>query len=376
MRQCTTPELDQTALAIWVRLGLISSLGSKKFFRLMEIFGSPEALVNAKRRELEQLGVPNPLLTALLKPDWNQIEKHMGWLEQPHQHLVPIDSMTYPTQLKMANSPPMILWVKGNLHSILQPQLAIVGSRKPSRTGKSLAKKFAAELANCGLTITSGLALGIDAQAHLGALESGRPTIAVFGTGLDQIYPSVHRELSEQIVTNGALVSEFPLGTTPKPQHFPRRNRIISGLSMGVLVVEAGLRSGSLITANYSANFGREVFAIPGSIESPTSIGCHKLIKEGAKLVDCLDDILSELTHFTSHLSADNQDPAQNTQNQSLDPESHRLLDSLRQGPASLDDLVEATGFTTADLLSKLLLLELENRVETLEDGRFAQSPK
>jgi DNA processing protein len=253
-------------------------------------------------------------------------------------------------------------------------QLAMVGSRSPTAPGRATAREFAAWFAGAGLTVTSGLAVGIDAASHEGALAGGGSTIAVFATGLDRIYPAEHAALAQRIRAAGALVSEFPPGTPPLRGHFPRRNRIIAGLSLGTLVVEAARYSGSLITARLAIEYGREVFAIPGSIHSPLARGCHQLIKSGAKLVEEASDVLTELQfpvrkeELTAHASEPRPAPE-------LDKEYEMLLDALGFEPATIDVLVARTRLPGESVASMLLILELEGRVAALPGGRYGRTP-
>lgn len=258
------------------------------------------------------------------------------------------------------------------------PQLAIVGSRNPSGEGRRNAEEFAAYLARCGLTITSGMALGIDSASHRGALKAGGATLAVWGTGLDKVYPPAHRELAEQIAAHGLIVSEYTPGTPPLPHNFPRRNRLISGLSVGTLVVEANQSSGSLITARLASEQGREVFAIPGSIHNPLARGCHRLIREGAKLVESAGDILEELAPLLKlEAAAAEQAPAATqAAAEPDDPEYRLLLNSLDYAPTSVDALVERTGLTPDVLSSMLLMLELQGLVEAAPGGHYSRVNK
>jgi DNA processing protein len=268
-----------------------------------------------------------------------------------------------------------VLFVEGDAAALSLPQLAIVGSRNPTALGRDTAEQFAAHLAAAGLAITSGLALGIDAAAHRGALAGGGQTIAVTGCGLDVVYPSAHVALAGEIAARGALVSDLPTGTPPLKQHFPRRNRIISGLAVGTLVVEAALQSGSLITARLAAEQGREVFAIPGSIHNPMARGCHRLIRQGAKLVETADDIFAELGALIETLRTDARarptraeaTDAQAVSGPALDKDYEILLDALGFAPAGIDTLVARTGLAADAVASMLLILEL--------DGRVAQQP-
>jgi DNA processing protein len=267
--------------------------------------------------------------------------------------------------------------VQGDLGLLQSPQLAIVGSRNPTVSGTANAREFAAFLASTGLTITSGLAIGIDGAAHKGALSRGT-SIAVTGTGLDRVYPAAHRKLAHQLAEQGALVSEYPPGTPPKAENFPRRNRIISGLSVGVLVVEATLRSGSLITARLALEQGREVFAIPGSIHNPQARGCHRLIREGAKLVESAQDIFEELESLlgTLYEPATESSPAAASETLLTDPEYIHLLEAMGFDPISVDELIVRTGLTPESVSSMLLLLELEGHVSSAPGGYYSRTGK
>jgi DNA processing protein len=280
----------------------------------------------------------------------------------------------YPALLSEISGPPAALYVRGTVAALASAQLAMVGSRNPTPSGLATAREFAAWFARAGLTVTSGLAAGIDAASHEGALRGGGTTVAVLGTGLDRIYPAEHAALAARIVAQGALISELPPRTAPRRQHFPRRNRIISGLSLGTLVVEAARYSGSLITARLAAEAGREVFAIPGSIHSPLSRGCHQLIKDGARLVEEAADVMSELRisvpkeRLTEQSNAAPRTPV-------LDKEYEMLLDALGFEPATIDFLVARTQLRAESVASMLLILELEGRVAALPGGRYGRLP-
>ncbi|WP_129776233.1 DNA-processing protein DprA [Peristeroidobacter soli] len=303
------------------------------------------------------------------------LERHRRWLDQPAHHFIPRGSPRYPGLLATLPDAPSGLLVRGNPDALSLPQLAIVGSRNPTPAGHDIARRFAGHLARSGLTITSGLAIGIDTAAHRGALEGGGRTIAVCGTGLDIDYPRANAVLSAEIASGGALVSEFPLGTPASRSNFPRRNRIISGLSLGTLVVEAAVRSGSLITARLAAEQGREVFAIPGSIHNPLSRGCHKLIREGAQLVETADDIFVELGPLLAAVSPTSAESAESTAvlAPALDKGYEILLDALGFEPASVDDLIARTGLAADEVASMLLILELEARIDACPGGRYAR---
>ncbi|HEX7044917.1 MAG TPA: DNA-processing protein DprA [Burkholderiales bacterium] len=299
--------------------------------------------------------------------------RDLAWLADPTHHLVTWLDPDYPPLLREIPDPPLVLYVYGRRDLLAQPQLAIVGSRNPTPLGRQNAAAFARALSDAGLVITSGLALGIDAAAHRAALEAGGTTVAVAGTGLDRVYPPVNRELADAIAERGALVSEFPLGTPARPAHFPIRNRLISGLSLGVLVVEAAEQSGSLITARLAAEQGREVFALPGSIHSPLARGCHLLIRQGAKLVETAAHVLEELGPLAA-VSADArfQTPAPD---ETLAPDERAVLDNLGYEPTSVDALIERSGLTPDTVSSILLQLELRGLV-LVGPGGYQRAPR
>jgi len=286
--------------------------------------------------------------------------------------IVPGDK-AFPELLTQLNDPPPLLYVKGNADALHLPSLAIVGSRNPTDGGVRNAFEFSRHLAKCGFCIVSGLAQGIDAAAHRGALAAGAPTIAVLGNGIDIIYPASNRELADEIIVNGALVTEYPPGTPPMRAHFPQRNRLISGLSLGTLVIEAARRSGSLITARLASEQGREVFALPGSIHNPLARGCHRLIRDGAKLVESADDIISELAPLVGHVlqSSVESRPREDVVD-SVDEEYVKLRKSLGYDPVGIDELVQHSGLTIDQVSSMLLILELDGKIEKLSGGRYA----
>jgi len=306
------------------------------------------------------------------------VEKDLAWLNGGGNRLLTIRDESYPPRLADTADPPLLLFVHGDPDYLLQPQLAIVGSRNPSHDGIALAEDFAAYLAGCGLTICSGLAAGVDAAAHRGALHCAAGTVAVTGTGLDRVYPAQHRELAHRIAENGALVSEFPPGTPPLAANFPRRNRIISGLSVGTLVIEAALRSGSLITARQALEQGREVFAIPGSVHNPLARGCHALIREGAKLVETGEHVLEELASQLALPALAAESPRQRAetspQREELSGDYSELLELMGYEPVAVDQLVQRSGLTPEQVSSMLLLLELEDRVHSSAGGRYTRA--
>jgi len=331
-------------------------------------------------RRLRPAGLPTAEVEAGIAAD-------LRWLDGAQRTLLTLDSPDYPSLLGRIDSPPPALFVEGAAAALALPQLAIVGSRSPTAIGRETATRFAAHLSRSGLAITSGLALGIDAAAHRGALAAHGPTIAVLGGGLDRLYPVENASLAAAILAaGGAVVSEFPIGTPPLPSHFPRRNRIIAGLAVGTLVVEAALRSGSLITARLAAEQGREVFAIPGSIHSPTARGCHRLIRDGAKLVETADDVLAELAHLLATLrppqppsaspptARPTQPPESNCLSGTpLDKDQEILLDAVGFEPATVDTLTARLGWKASAVASMLLILELEGLVEQQPGGIFSR---
>ena len=292
---------DLAEKTLWIGLSKIDGLGAQTFCELLKVFGNPRNIYAASFQQLKTV-VADHIATEISRGvNEETLAESMRWLSLENNFLVTLADSHYPKSLLEITDPPPVLYAKGKLELLNQPSIAIVGSRNATTQGKENAEAFAKGLSSYGLCIVSGLALGIDGAAHRGALQANGSTIAVAATGLDIVYPSKHLDLAHQIAKHGLLISEFALGETSKPQNFPRRNRLISGLSLGCLVVEASLQSGSQITARLSTEQGREVFVIPGSIHSPTSKGCHQLIKQGAKLVDNLQDIIEDLN--LAHLS-------------------------------------------------------------------------
>jgi DNA processing protein len=321
---------------------------------------------------LAPLGLSTRTLAWLSAPDDRQVASDLRWLEDSGSSLLPVTAPDYPALLRESPDAPAVLYVRGDVAALETPQLAMVGSRNPTAGGKSTAREFAAWFARAGLTITSGLALGIDTACHEGALVGGGETIAVLGCGLDRIYPPENRELANRIAAAGAVISEFPPGFDPLPACFPQRNRIIAGLSHGTLVIEAAQRSGSLITARLAGEAGREVFAIPGSIHNPLAKGCHQLIRQGAKLVECPEDVLCELKiSLAAQLVAAR--PGSTVTSPALDKEYKILLDALAFEPASVDSLIERTGMNSESIASMLLILELDGHVAPHPGGRYSR---
>jgi len=357
-------------LLLWLTLRRAPGVGARTQLDLLDHFGSIENIFSAGRGQLEKvLPGRNAAINAILDgPDEAPLRPELDWLGEPGHHLLVWPDPDYPPLLREIPDPPVMIYIIGNRRLLSCPQLAIVGSRNPTPMGRENARAFARNLAGAGLTITSGLALGIDGAAHRGALEADGKTIAVAGTGLDRVYPARHRELAHEIAKHGALVSEFPPGTPPLPENFPVRNRIISGLSLGTLVVEAALQSGSLITARLATEQGREVFAIPGSIHSPQARGCHALIRQGAKLVEGAQDVLEELGPLASiALQSGPENPAAEAPH---DSPMRVLLEHIGHDPVTIDALIERSGLTSDAVSSMLLQMELNGLVSSCPGGK------
>lgn len=360
----------QHELSLWVALSLIHGLGGGSYRRLLQSFGEPDQIFTAGYAALEKVVRAPVALQISAGPDLDALTPTLKWLEDPLNHIVTLADTDYPQALLEVPDPPPLLYVKGQRQYLNAPALAIVGSRNATPQGLANAESFARHLSNHGLCIVSGMALGIDGSAHRGGMQGQASSIAVVGTGLDIVYPARHRELAHELAQNGALVSEFPLGTASKAHNFPRRNRLISGLSRGCLVVEAALQSGSLITARLAAEQGREVFAIPGSIHSPMAKGCHYLIKQGAKLVDSAQDILDELGYPGVVASANT--PVST----SLDKDEALLMQCLGFDPAGIDALVGCSGLTSDNVCAILLTMELAGYVTSLPGGLYQRNGK
>jgi DNA processing protein len=362
----------------WLILLHTPGIGPVRYGGLLQRFGSPAAALQASRSELLEAGLSDASIGWLRAPDLKTLQPDLAWLQADGHHLVSIRDARYPPLLARIPAPPPLLFVTGDPGLLSRPQLAIVGSRNPTSGGSRNARQFARFLAAAGLAVTSGLAVGIDAAAHEGALAAGA-TIAVSGTGPDRIYPAVNRELAHRIAVRGALVTEFPPGTGVRREHFPRRNRIISGLSLGVLVVEAAARSGSLITARLAAEHGREVFAIPGSIHSPLARGCHALIRQGAKLVETGNDVIEELAPLLGSLTVARKTGLPDTDAQPmapLDNDYQTLLKCMGHDPVTPDALIQCSGLPPDVVSSSLLMLELEGYVASVPGGRYCRTEK
>jgi DNA processing protein len=356
----------------WLTVSQAPGIGARTFLKLLNECGTPERILASSREQLAQAGAPDGAIKFLRSPDVEKIKPSLDWIKHPDHRLVTLGDPLYPPLLREIHDPPPLLFAHGDRSLLSRPQLAIVGSRNPTPSGLEHAREFAAFLAEAGMTITSGLALGIDGAAHQGALVTGT-TLAVTGTGLDRVYPSRHRNLAHQIAEKGLLISEFPPGTQALARNFPRRNRIISGLAVGVLVVEATPRSGSLITARLAMEQGREVFAIPGSINNPQARGCHALIREGAKLVETAKDIIDELGAILGSL-APVTDPEKESNSVNTDPEYNLLLEAMGFDPISTDEIITRTGLTPEAVSSMLLLLELDGHVSSAPGGYYIRT--
>jgi DNA processing protein len=356
-------------LRYWLALLYAPHIGPVTFRRILSVCQDLKTLFEIGPGEVlgEAIQLPRQTLAYFRHPDWNRVEQELSWSKKPDCHILHLDHPHYPALLQEIADPPPLLFVRGQPEVLSFPQLAIVGSRNPSAGGRQIAHDTAFRLTQSGLVITSGMALGIDAASHEGAMEEGM-TVAVTGTGLDRIYPARHRDLAHRIVEQGAIVSEFPLGTPPVAANFPRRNRIISGLSLGTLVVEAAIQSGSLITARIAAEQGREVYAMPGSIHNPLSRGCHVLLRQGAKLVENVTDILEELGPLASvamEAIAEGEDKKRHTYS-GCDETLNPVIENMGYEPISIDRLVERCGLTPETVSSMLLTLELQGRVTSI----------
>ena len=338
----------------------------------------------ASTRDLTRFGLSDEAASAITHPDEAKIESDLQWLADPDHHLLCWNDDDYPVLLRRISNPPATLFVDGDPGCLWQPQIAVIGSRNPTAGGLDHARDFAATLARQGMTITSGLASGIDTAAHVAALDVGALTIAVNGTGLDRVYPNSSRNVARRICTQGAMISELPLGSPPKREHFPSRNRIISGLSLAVLVIEAGLNSGTLITARKAAEQGRDVFALPGSLNNPMAKGCHRLIREGARLVETTSDIMQELGPLAAELQMeirqrlelvdDSPEKPVKTQHTILnDTDYRKVWDVLSFDPKPVDVIIEQSGLSAREISSMLLMMELKGMVKNHGNGRYVR---
>jgi len=352
-------EFNELSLKQLFALRSISGVGDIGATKLLNHFKTPDAIFGASTAELKQCGVRSASVSSIQSMDFEQFSSIFEWLDQPGHQVIPIDSTYYPPLLRQTATPPLFLFAIGNVEHLLNPQIAVVGSRSPTPQGLVNTKDFCRELVLQGLTITSGLALGVDGQAHRAALENNGYTVAVTGTGLSRVYPACHKKLAHLIAENGVIVSECFPEDRVTAGNFPRRNRIIAGLTLGTLVIEAAKKSGSLITANIAMEESREVFAVPGTISNPMAQGCHALIRQGAKLVENSEDIMEELPAL-----ARAQKQATTTESRpQLNPETAEFLKFIDYQTTSVDTIALRSQLSVESVLTKLLLLELDGWV-------------
>jgi DNA processing protein len=364
--------IDDVSLKAWLALSLTRGLGGENARRLLKEFGSPEAVFAASISSLKSVVKADIAAEISNGIAGDAVAPALAWLEDANNHIVTLADSDYPQALLNIPDPPLLLYVKGRLDLLNRPALAVVGSRSATPQGISNAEAFSKSLSDAGLSIISGLAHGIDAAAHRGGLRGQGSSVAVIGTGLDKVYPAANRDLAHALAQHGAIISEFPLGTPPLAANFPRRNRLISGMSLGCLVVEASLQSGSLITARLALEQGRDVFAIPGSIHAPQSKGCHALLKQGAKLVEAAQDILEELRGLlASPAPAANLAGARSEGPNSEGQDAAMLLEHLGFDPVDVGTLSVRCGLTVSQLSAMLLSLELNGRICVLPGGLY-----
>lgn len=359
-------------LYYWIALRFVFGIGNINYKNLINHFGSPEKALQATTDELEQVeGITSRAIESIrnFKPG-TEIEHEIELIGKKSVTIITLNDPAYPENLKNIYDPPPFLYVKGGITKNDANAIAVVGSRNASEYGISATERISRELARSGLTIVSGMARGIDSTAHYGALSVNGRTIAVLGSGIDVVYPPENRKLYESIAEHGAVISELPIGTEPNAYNFPARNRIISGLSLGVLVVEASLKSGSLITARLALEQGRDVFAVPGNVHSYKSKGTHRLLKEGAKLVESAQDIRDEIRVNVSAAGADEKQPEVSID---LSPDSRSVYELLHEEPVHIDELIAQTGFASSKVSAILLDLELDGLIKQLPGKRFAK---
>ncbi|MBA2653680.1 MAG: DNA-protecting protein DprA [Gammaproteobacteria bacterium] len=357
--------MDDKNLPYLLALARAPFIGGKIVGRIIHLFPCLEEFFNHGH---DQLKLPQQTQNYLNNPDWKSVEHDLKWLNQKNNRFIlTLADNDYPSLFREISSPPPLLFAHGNKPLLDYPQIAIVGSRNSSPNGREIAHQLAFELASLGLVITSGLAVGIDTQAHKGALQGGS-TIAVIGTGINVVYPQSNLTLAEEIVERGLIISEFCCNTPPLAHNFPRRNRLISGLSLGTLVIEASLKSGSLITAQYALDQGRDVFAIPGSILNPRAKGCHYLLKQGAKLVESVEDIVEELGCFYP-IPPNSTLKTPDFEEKRLDDDHRKLLECIDYEPTKIDIIIIRSEFSIQKVTSILIDLELINRVASTAGG-------
>ena len=379
MTRSDTSVPAESDLPGWLAVARAGSCNGHAVQRAVERFGSVGGLFEAGERELTGLGFTRAAVARIRDVDWNAVHRERELLGRTGAVLVPIGTSRYPARLAAISSPPPVLYCRGDPEVLDCHQIAVVGARAATRGGRERARTLAGELAACRLVITSGLARGIDAAAHRGALDAGGRSVAVVATGLDRIYPRSNVKLARELAETGAVVTERASGTPPLPANFPRRNRLISGLSLGVLVVEASLRSGSLITARLAVDEGREVFAVPGSVDSPLSRGCHALIRDGAKLVESVTDVLDEIVHaggLAAPPAVRRPEAADDSGGTAGDPgvPEQGVLDAVGHDPVTLDQLVDSTRTPASRLSAMLLALELDGWIDALPGSRYVRT--
>ena len=367
-------ELNPSELKSWLALSTVPNVGPIRFISLVKHFGSPEAVLSAQEKQLSDFPDVGPIIASNIKRkvDWMVAEKQLELMEKNQVRLLTFKDEAYPENLESIYDPPPFLFIRGETGEDDKNAIAIVGSRAASLYGKQIAEKIGRELAKRGITIISGLAWGIDSIGHLSALEENSRTIAVFGSGLDVIYPPQNGKLVERIIQNGAIISEFFLGTKPEKQNFPRRNRLISGLSLGVVIIEAGPKSGALLTAKHALDQNREVFAVPGNIGAKTSEGTNQLIKEGAKLVTKVEDILEELKMITT-LQQKEKNKIKKDLSQLSEVEK-KIYNLITNEPHHIDKIAQDISMPTSQALSTLLSLELKGFIKQLSGKMFVRT--
>jgi DNA processing protein len=365
-----------TGLEALVSLNMVGEIGSIRLKKLLDYFDKPENILNAPKEKLMAVsGIGEKIADEIYSLKSQDLDKEFTLAKKYGLKIMTYEDKDYPENLKNIPDPPIVLYIKGQLKEQDKFSIAIVGSRRASFYGLSCAERFALDLSNKGFTIISGMASGVDTSAHKGALKQNGRTIAVMGSGFEHIYPTENEELVEEISRNGAVISEFPIDTRPLRQNFPQRNRVISGLSLGVLVVEAARNSGALITADFALEQGREVFALPGKVDSCTSFGTNELIKQGAKLVSCIDDILEEFNLTVSEptqstLRLDKHSPG------NLGNEESHLYDLLSEQPITLDEIAEKTNMNISRLSTLLLKLQMKELIKQLPGKQFIRNEK
>ncbi|MCX5699485.1 MAG: DNA-processing protein DprA [Candidatus Omnitrophica bacterium] len=362
-----------TELEAFVGLNLISNIGSVRLSKLLEVFGKPQEIFSAKYEHLASIfGIGSQIASGIVSFKKENIEKELFSSEKLGIKILTLNDKDYPENLRQIPGAPIVLYVLGSI--IAQDNLAIgiVGSRRASFYGLSNAEIFASQLCAQGITIVSGMARGVDTYAHRGALKAKGRTIAVMGSGFSHIYPAENADLAKDIALSGAVISEFPMETKPLPGNFPRRNRLISGLSLGVLITEAARNSGALITADFALEQGREVFALPGRIDSVGSMGANALLKQGAKIVTCCDDILEELNLAASNMKK--IEPEVKKQEIAYGKEESRLYEHITQHPVAIDDLVQKSSFSSSQVLSLILKLQFKKLIKALPGKQFIRN--